>query len=90
MLQKDSWILVRSGEALLREISSGLSWRQAELLCRDWAMVGCNNPLPVLTEAKEMYKNGKGFNLTKNCMHFASFAPITLNQLAFGSLNANQ
>ena len=29
-------------------------------------------------------------NLAKNWVHFGSFMPITLNQLAFGSLNANQ
>ena len=29
-------------------------------------------------------------NLAKNCVHFVSFAPITLNQLAFGLLNVNQ
>ena len=51
---------MRSGEALFIELSSGLSWRQAELLYKDWTAKGCNNLLPVLTEAKEMYKNGKG------------------------------
>ena len=64
-LQKDPWILVRSGEALFRELSSGLSWCQAELLYRDWTTKGCNNLLPVLTEAKEMYKNGKGIRGAK-------------------------
>ena len=38
---------------------SELSWRQVELLYRDWTTKGCNNLLPLLTEAKEMYKNGK-------------------------------